>query len=133
MSLYPRSGEIMRIRNPANGNSKGSILFTVILVLVFLAVLGMNLMTFLYSRMTVSMLELDRLKALYLAEAGIAKSIGELKSDIDYDGNGLGNIAKTKLGDGTFQARHNFQTATITGIGEVNKVKRIIQIKYSTL
>lgn len=123
----------MRIKNPANGKSRGSILFTVILVLVFLAVLGLNLITFLYSRMMVSMLELDRLKALYLAEAGIAKSIGELKVDIDYDGDGLGNIIKTKLGDGTFSARHNFQTSTITGTGEVNKVKRVIQIKYSTL
>ena len=123
----------MRIKNPANGKNKGSILFTVILVLVFLAVLGLNLITFLYSRMTVSLLELDRLKALYLAEAGIAKSIGELKVDIDYDGDGLGNIIKTKLGDGTFSARHNFQTSTITGTGEVNKVKRVIQIKYSTL
>jgi len=129
----PRSGESMRIRNPASGRNKGSILFTVILVLVFLAVLGMNLISFLFSRMTVSILELDRLKSLYLAEAGIAKSIGELKSDIDYDGGGLGNIPKTKLGDGEFWARHNFQTSTITGIGEVNKVKRVIQIKYSTL
>ena len=133
MSLCPPSGESMRIKNPANGKNKGSILFTVILVLVFLAVLGLNLITFLYSRMTVSLLELDRLKALYLAEAGIAKSIGELKVDIDYDGDGLGNIIKTKLGDGTFSARHNFQTSTITGTGEVNKVKRVIQIKYSTL
>lgn len=132
MRPCPRNGENMRTRNPANGE-RGSILFTVILVLVFLAVLGLSLMSFLASRMMVSLLELDRLKALYLAEAGIAKSIGELKADIDYDGDGLGNIIKTKLADGSFQARHNFQTSTITGIGEVNKVKRVIQIKYSTL
>ena len=59
-------------------SNQGTILLTVIVVLVFLTVMGMSLLGLLFSRITLSMLELDRLKAFYLAEAGIAKSINEL-------------------------------------------------------
>ncbi len=110
---------------------QGTILLTVIVMLVFLAVMGMSLLGLLFSRATITFLELDRLKAFYLAEAGIAKSINELRLNIDYDGNGIGNISRMKLGDGVFWARHNFPTFTITATGEVNKIKRTIQIKYS--
>ena len=112
-------------------NKQGTILLTVIIVLIFLAVLGMSLLGLVFSRVTLTMLAIDRLKAFYLAEAGIAKSIYELRTDIDSDGNGLGNISPTKLGEGMFSARHDFQTFTITATGEVNKVKRTIQIKYA--
>lgn len=110
---------------------QGAILLTVIVVLIFLAVMGMSLLGLLFSRTTLSILASDRLKAFYLAEAGIAKSINELKTDIDTDGNGLGNISPAKLGEGEFWARHDFQTSTITATGEVNKAKRTIQIKYT--
>ncbi len=110
---------------------KGAILLTVIVVLVFLSVMGMSLLGVLFSRATISLLEIDRLKAFYLAEAGIAKSINELRHNIDYDNNGMGNISQMRLDNGVYWARHNFQTSTITASGEVNKVKRTIQIKYS--
>ena len=112
-------------------NKNGTILLTVIVVLIFLAVMGMSLLGLLFSRASLSLLAIDRLKAFYLAEAGIAKSVYELKNDIDFDGNGIGNIAPTKLGEGIFSAQHDFQTFTITAKGEVNKIKRIIQIKYT--
>lgn len=110
---------------------KGTILLTVIVVLVFLAAMGMSLLGMLFCRASLSLLAIDRIKAFYLAEAGIAKSINELRNDLDYDGNGVGNILLSKLGDGEFSARHNFATSTITAVGEVNKVKRTIQIKYA--
>jgi len=113
--------------------TRGSILITSIVILVFLSVLGMNLIVYLLSRSTKTTLELDRLKALYLAEAGIAKSINELKLDQDFDNNGIGNIAESELGGGLFKATHDFQVSNIIGIGEYNDIKRIVQIKYSTL
>jgi len=112
---------------------KGSVLITVIIILVFLSTLGMSSIAYLYARSSKSTLELDRLKAFYLAESGISKSIHELRRDIDLDNNGVGNVLDTKLGGGTYKAIHNSQASTITGIGEYNKVKRIIQIKYSAL
>ena len=115
------------------GKNKSAILITSIIILSFLSILGMSLIASLRSRAVYSQLQLDRLQALYLAEAGIFKSIWELKTDTDSDGNGTGNISPTKLGRGSFWAKHNFQTSTITAIGEVNKVRRGIQIKYSPL
>lgn len=112
-------------------NKQGTILLTVIIVLIFLAVMGMSLLGLLFSQTTLGILAIDRLKAFYLAEAGIAKSINELKTDIDSDGNGIGNVLSTKLGEGKFWATHNFPTSTITAVGEVNKIKRTIQIKYA--
>ena len=112
-------------------NAKGTILLTVIVVLVFMATMGMSLLGMLFSRATLSMLAIDRLKAFYLAESGIAQSIHELKTDTDSDGNGVGNVLLVKLGGGEFSARHNFQTSTITAVGEVNHTKRTLQIKYA--
>lgn len=114
-------------------SNKGFVLITAIIILVFLSVMGMSLITYLYSRSSRSTLELDRLKAFYLAEAGISKSVYELRWDTDLDNNGVGNVLSTKLGGGTYRAIHNPQASTITGIGEYNKVKRIVQIKYSAL
>lgn len=115
------------------GDKKAAVLITTIIILAFLAVLGMSLIAFLFSRTAYSQTQLDRLKALYLAEAGISKAIWELRFDIDPDGDGQGNIPKTKLGDGFFWARHNFQTSTLTSTGEVNKARRTVQIKYSAI
>jgi len=110
---------------------QATVLLTIIIVLLFLGVLGMSLLGFLFLRTTSSTLAIDRLKAFYLAEAGIAKSINELKKEVDYDHNGIGNIAPCKLGDGVFWAQHDFQTSTITATGEVNGIKRSLQIKYA--
>jgi len=112
---------------------QGAVLITVIIILTFLAVLGMSLIAFLFSRTAYSQMQLDRLKALYLAEAGISKAIWELRFDVDPDGDGQGNIPKTKLGDGRFWVRHNFQVSTLTSTGEVNSTRRVVQIKYSAI
>lgn len=112
-------------------NKRGAILITTIIILTFLAVLGMSLITFLFSRTAYSQMQLDRLKSLYLAEAGLSKAIWELRFDVDSDGDGLGNIPKTKLGDGRFWVRHDFQVSTLTSTGEVNEARRTVQVKYS--
>lgn len=112
-------------------NKKGAILLTVIVVLVFLAVMGMSLLGLLFSRTTLTSLAIDRLKAFYLAEAGVASAINELRTELDSDGNGIGNVAVVKLGDGVFSAQHNPQTFIITAFGEVNKTRRTVQIKYA--
>ena len=114
-------------------NVKGAILITTIIILVFLTVLGMSLIAFLFSRTAYSQMQLDRLKSLYLAEAGLSKAIWELRFDVDPDGDGPGNIPKTKLGEGLFWTRHDFQVSTLTATGEVNKTRRTVQIKYSAI
>lgn len=123
----------MKEKCPVIGKEKGSVLLTTIIILSFLSVLAMSLAAFLFSRQLSERLQIDRLQALYLAEAGIAKSIYELKSDIDLDRNGVGNVIETPLGGGTYQARHNFQTSSITAEGKVGNIARTIQIKYTAL
>jgi len=122
----------MKARNRLIGK-QGAVLITVIIILTFLAVLGMSLIAFLFSRTAYSQMQLDRLKSLYLAEAGISKAIWELRFDVDPDGDGQGNIPKTKLGDGKFWVRHDFQVSTLTSTGEVNSARRVVQIKYSAI
>lgn len=112
---------------------QGAVLITTIIILTFLAALGMSLVAFLFSRTAYSQTQLDRLKALYLAEAGLSKAIWELKFDVDPDGDGPGNIPKTKLSDGFFWTRHDFEVSTLTSTGEVNKARRVVQIKYSAI
>jgi len=121
------------VKHQTPNSERGTVLLTAIIILTFLAVLGMSLIAFLFSRVSYSQLQLDRLKALYLAEAGIFKAIWELRFDIDPDGDGQGNISKTELGDGYFWTRHNFQSSTLTSTGEVNKIRRVVQLKYSPI
>jgi len=118
---------------PTMRPERGAVLIVSIIILLFLSVMGMALISYLYSQQVKVMLELDRLKAFYLAEAGISKSICELRRDSDEDGNGVGNVVKTQLGEGFYRAYHNFKNSTITGIGEYNQVSRRVQIKYSAL
>lgn len=105
----------------------------VILILVFISVLGMSSIAFMQSRILKNTLETDRLKAYYLAEAGLAQAIHELKEDKDMDGNGLGTIKPTELGGGIYKASHNLDTFTIIGYGEYNDIERRVQIQYQSL
>ena len=93
----------------------------------------MCLVAFLFTRQISGIAQIDRLQALYLAEAGIAKSINELKFDTDLDGNGIGNIDEAFLGRGTYQANHDFRTSSITAEGTVGDITRTVQIKYRGL
>lgn len=130
MNLPKRSPLIGDLKNM---NNKGAILLTVLVILMFLSTFGMSSIVLILSRTTQSNLELDRIKAMYLAEAAISQSIYEIKRNRDLDNNGVGNVLKDKLGGGTYKASHNFQVSVITGTGEYNGIKRKISIRYSAL
>ncbi len=112
---------------------QGTILITLLIVLSFLSVMGLSLITYLFSRLSKVQLEADRLKAMYLAEAGLARAVYEIRQDKDTDKNGVGNVLKTPFAGGFYKASHNFQSSLITASGEFNAVKRTIQIKYSAI
>jgi Tfp pilus assembly protein PilX len=102
-------------------------------VLVFLSLLGASLLAYVQARQVRAQLEVDRLQALYLAEAGIAHALREIRRGADFDGNGIGNIALTAVGPGRCRATHDFQRSTITATGESNQVQRTVEIIYSAL
>lgn len=114
-------------------DKKGYILIITIIMLSFFTLVGLSLIALLFSRITIVQNEVERQEALYLAEAGLAKALNEIRTDVDYDKDGIGNIPTTKLGPGTFYAVHDYKTSTITAFGEVNKSVRTIQISYSAL
>ena len=110
---------------------RGSILIICLIILSTLTVYGAVLISVVYERSVNVSLQVERLQSLYLAEAALAKSINEIKSLADQNGDGLGTIPKTRLGNGIYFAVHNPATFTIAGIGEVNEVRRIVKIKYA--
>jgi len=118
-----------------NGKSseKGSVLIACLIILAVLTVYGGVLISTVYERSLMVSLEVERLEALYLAEAALARALQEVKSSKDSDGNGLGSIEKQKLGKGIYYAEHDPGTLAITGVGDVNGVIRRVQIKYEGL
>lgn len=115
------------------GNCKGAILIATLIVLMFLAVLGMSLMVFLISRTAQTELQLNRLKAIYLAEAAVSKTIWELKLNKDVDGEGLGNIPMKQFGGGNCWATYDMENSIISAVGEINKIRRVLQVKFTQL
>ncbi|MDP8260243.1 MAG: type II secretion system protein [Candidatus Gygaella obscura] len=118
-------------KNHLNGN-KAFTLIGILIVVIFLSLVGAALINLSFNLAVSSDLEIDSIKALYLAEAGISHAIRELKTDVDLDNLGIGEAPVTELGDGFYMVKHNPQLFTITSTGVVNDVRRSVEISYAT-
>jgi len=129
-------GESMRARFPKIGkqisNRPGIALIGIIVMLFFFTSLGASLLGLVYSRLTSVVLEADRLKAEYLAEAGMAKALYERSTGIDTDGNGIGNIGVTYLGEGYYTVDHDPKGHSLLAVGIAHDIRRVSFIKYAT-
>lgn len=110
---------------------RGAALFLVLIIISSLSVFGGILMILGYNCVLASQLETDRVKAFFLAEAGIAQSVYEIKNKKDEDKDGLGTIRQKQLADGYFTVIHNVKTSEIRSTGIVNGTRRTLQIKYA--
>lgn len=119
----------MRARSRTSGEA-GAALITLVIILLFLGSLGASLISFVYSRLTAVTLEVDRLQAEYLAEAGIAQGLHEVKTGLDVFGGGLGAIPVTLLGPGYYRVEIDPKTSTLTAVGIVRDVRRVIVTRY---
>ena len=126
-----RSGSFGPLSGPQD--DRGSILIACLIILATLTVYGGVLVSAVYERSLNIGVEVDRLQALYLAEAALAKSLNEVKSLSDADGDGLGTVPETKFWNGVYYASHDPGTLAITGVGEVHGIKRRVRIKYEGL
>src|SRR3990167_8018159 len=119
-------GEITQVKNLPSGKfrNRGSILIACLIILAILTVYGGVLVSVVYERSLNISLEVDRLQALYLAEAALSKSLHELKTLRDSNGDGLGTIPKTQLGNGIYFAINDPGMFAIVGVGESNAVQR---------
>ncbi len=113
-----------------NGKN-GATLIIFLIVVTVLSSLGAVLMVFTHNRMMLCQLEIDKVKAITLAEAGVSQSIHELKTSVDVDSDGLGTIKKRKFGNGYFYVTHSVKNNGIRSTGVSNDVKRTIYVKYA--
>ena len=111
--------------------SRGSVLIMILVIMGTLTIFGGLLMILAHNRVLLTQIEIDGAKAFFLAEAGIAQSIHELKHQLDPDGDGVGTIKERFLGEGWFTVIHDAKTTEIRSMGEVNGVKRTLQIQYA--
>lgn len=119
----------MLSRNRRNG--RGAILFGVLIVILMVSLIGASLAALLSSLALTNQFEIKRVKALYLAEAGISYAIHMLKSQAIV---AVGNeyfIPPTQLNDGTFEVRIDFSQSLISSTGKCGGLKRKIQLKYN--
>ena len=109
--------------------SRGATLLLAIIIISSLTLFGMSLVNLTLSRVSSVDLEVEKVKALYIAEAGIAKSLNELKKGIDPGGDGIGAIRETQFAEGVFEVTYNPAMFTFTSTGRVNKTERAVQLK----
>ncbi|MEK6715038.1 MAG: pilus assembly PilX N-terminal domain-containing protein [Candidatus Omnitrophota bacterium] len=110
-------------------SSRGATLLLAIIIISALTLFGMSLVNLTLSRVSSVDLEVEKVKALYIAEAGIAKSLNELKKGIDADGDGIGVIKEAQFAEGVFEVTYNPAMFTFTSVGRVNKTQRAVQLK----
>ena len=112
--------------------SHGVILLTVVIVLLTITLIGGSLVLLFSSLSISSRTYADETKALYLAEAGIARGLNWLRQEAQT--KFLDNIiGPVKLGEGTYEVKIDFHESVITSIGRVNRVEKKIQLQYKPL
>jgi len=115
----------------ASSNSRGVVLLTTIILLLMLGSLGAALTGWIHSRLISTTLEVDRLQAVYLAEAGLAQALHEISNSRDLFGNdGIGVISPTSYGRGYFKVDHYPLAKSLVGIGLVGDIRRVIVSRY---
>jgi len=121
------------VKNKILTKKKSFVLISVVIVFLTIALIGATLVAFFSSVNLSSRNVVDEAKALYLAEAGISYAVNLLR----YQTGSHEDLAKPKgpfyLGDGTYSVEINHLQSLITSTGEVNSVKKVIQLQYSAL
>ena len=116
---------------PARSSERGIALITTIIIFLMLGSLGAAIIGMVHSRLLSITLEVDRLQAAYLAEAGLARAIFEIGKDRKYFGTGpVGAIPPTAFGPGFFAVAKYPESRTLVGIGVVRDVRRVIINRY---
>ncbi len=123
---------------------RGAVLLIVLIMVLTISLLGATLMALFFNVFTFSQIEMDRTRALYLAEAGIAKAVGMLKSQAGAPPESAAQaegatsvkrsdriIPPTKLDGGYFEVFNDYYQSTIISVGTSNGVRRTIQVKYN--
>ncbi len=111
---------------------RGIALITVIIVMLTMALIGASLAE-LSSAVNFSVdTILDETKARYLAEAGIAHALHQLRAGENLDTvDSEGNPVMFPLGEGVYSVTFDPTESLITCTGIVNEVKKTLQLQYN--
>jgi len=145
MGQKQRAGAGGMVNLPGPMGNRGAVLMLVLVVIFTISIMGAVLVVLFFNVLTLSGIELDRTRALYLSEAGVSMAVSVLKSRAGEvmtsgaqskeaaDGSSRGEkiIPSTELGGGYFEVYNDYAQSTIISIGVSNGVKRVIQLKYS--
>jgi len=109
---------------------RGIVLLGALIILLTISLIGATLASFFFSVSTIAEVELSRAQALYLAEAGIADAIYQLRQG-GFSGDATEQrVAAKALGDGDYEVIHDPAAGLVTSTGRVRGVRRTIQVKY---
>lgn len=113
-------------------NERGVALITVVVVMLTMALIGASLAE-LSSAVNFSVdTILDETKARYLAEAGIAHALHELRSGGGLDTlDAQGEPILYPLGEGSYSVVFEPSESLITCTGIVNEVRKTLQLQYN--
>lgn len=103
------------------GNTKGFAFVTALVLMVMFLSLGMGYLSMARTELKISRNQIDALKTFYASESALHHSLAEIRSNIDVNGDGLGNIPGTDLdGDGKtdYSAVYSSGTGMITTTGQ---------------
>src|SRR3989338_7610174 len=115
-------------------NNKGIALISVIVIMLTMALIGASLAE-LSSAVSYSVDNiLDETKARYLAEAGIAYALHQLRSGADLSESidkSTSDPVYYPLGDGGFNVVFDPNESLITCTGIVNETRKTLQLQYN--
>ena len=123
----------MRARSRLSGKpprARGAVLLGVLVIMLTISMIGATLASFFFSVTTVAEAELSRAQALYLAEAGLAYAVAQIRLTGQLGGAAQVQTPPTRLGDGEYEVLHDASEGLITSIGTVRGVRRTVQVKY---
>ena len=111
----------------------GAALLGVLIVLFTISLIAVTLVSFFLSVTTAAEVELARAQALYLAEAGVASAIHQLREASLTGGEVSEKIQSASMGEGEYRVSNDLSTGLITSVGVARGVRRTIQVKYRSL
>lgn len=107
-------------------------LISVVVIMLTIAIIGASLVELISSVNFSTDNVLNKTKARYLAEAGIAHAVNLLRSKSGGDVTELTEkVGPIPLGDGTYTIIFDFTESMITSIGRVNGVSKKLQLQYN--
>ena len=111
-------------------NQKGVAPIAVVIMMLTIALIGAALIEFVSSINESSNNMIDEIKALYLAEAGIAYAVKTLRMGIETEELEM-TLGPIPLGDGNFTVKFHFGQSLIVTTGKVNDVSKTLNFQYN--